>query len=155
MKYLNLAVIAVLILAMISCGEKAKTSSHVEEVESMEIDETNDTNDNDIDYVIDEDETEYLEAAMKALDAGDNEKAVVKILQAAEEIKGDLDEMDDPIHAKNAIESLLEFAAKIKSGTKMSGEELEKTMLKLEFFSDDDLEFDDEEIDDSSSDLEE
>ena len=60
---------------------------------------------------------------MDALNAGDNTKAVEKIMQAVEHIKGYVGEMDDPENANNAIATLLEIATKIKTGTKMNATE--------------------------------
>ena len=65
MKYLNIAFVALFALCMISCGgEKSKNTSE-ENIESMEVEDTDE-------IVVEEaDETEYLEAAMNALENGD------------------------------------------------------------------------------------
>ena len=149
MKFLNLAFIAVFMFTMISCGGGAKKTTHIEEAESVEMDDNDDEDD------LEEDESDYLQAAMDALNAGDSSKAVEKIIQAAEHIKGYVGEMDDPVNANNAIATLLEIATKIKTGTKMNAAELEEAVLKLDFFSEDDLELDDEEIEDLSPESEE
>lgn len=149
MKYLNLTFIAVCVLIMVSCGGEAKKTTHIEEAESMEVD------DNEMEDVQEEDESDFLEAAMNALDAGDNTKAVDRIMKAVDHIKSYVGEMDDPVHANNAIEALLDIVTKIKTGTKLTSDNLEEALLKLDFFSDDDLDIDDDEIDESSTESEE
>lgn len=135
MKYLNLVVI----LLLISCGEKSRKSAPTEESESMEVKVPIEINDDDI---IDEEEIDHLEAAMDALDNGNSDMAVEKIMLAVANIRSYVSEMDDPVHADNAIETLLELATKIKNGRKMSGDDLEEALLKLEMFSIDELDVD-------------
>lgn len=145
MKYLKLVLFAIFIFGTVSCGESPKKKTHIETSESMEIDETN---------IMEEDEVDYLESALNALDVGDNAKAIEKIMKAVDHIKSYLRELDDPVHANNAIETLLEITMKIKNGTKMSADDLEEALMKLEYFSDDDLDFDDEEIEEDTNDSE-
>lgn len=150
MKYLNLAVITAFMLIMVSCGGNAKKSSHIEESESVEEGNGEKNNIDDEDDILEEDENAYLTTAMEALDAGNTTLAVENIMKAVTDIKGYIGEMDDPAQANTAITTLLDIATKIKSGVKMSSEDLEKALSELAFFSEDDLEINDSEIEESN-----
>jgi hypothetical protein len=120
---------------IISCKGETKKTSHIEEAESIEAD----------DYeILEEDELDFIDAAMDALDSGNSSKAAEKLMSAADQIKTYIGEMDDPKEANIAVARLIELAIKIKSGAKMTSDELQKTLLDLEFFSEDDLEIEDE-----------
>lgn len=136
MKYLNLVFAACIMFGLVACNGDAKKTTHIEASESMEVDD---------EPITESDEMEYLESAMNALDEGNNNLAAEKIMMAADQIKGDISEMDDPADAKTAITALIDLATKIKGGDKITADELEEALLKLAFFTEDDLNFDDEE----------
>lgn len=138
MKYLNLAYFAVLIACMVSCNNNSNQKSHVEETDSMEIEE---------EIITDElDESEYLDAAMNALEAGNNNLAIDNVMKAIENIKGYIDEMDDPKDANYAIATLTDIASKLKTGSAMTKEDFQAAIMKLEYFSDEDMEIEEVEI---------
>ena len=133
MKYLNIAFLALFTLCMISCGGDKSKATNAEDIEPMEIDE---------DEIIETetDETDYLEAAMTAFETGDVNLAAYEIMNAVRSIERTMGEVDDPSMAQIAITELTKIATSIKSGTIMTADEFQKTILSLELFSDDELE---------------
>lgn len=140
MKYLNIAFVALFTLCMISCGgEKSKTTPE-ENIESMELEDTDE-------IVVEEiDETQYLEAAMNALENGDTELATTEIMNAVKSIKSYMGEIDDPSMAMTAIKELTKVVTALKSGVTMTTDDLKKTIMSLELFSEE-LDIDEEMID--------
>lgn len=139
MKYLNLVFAAVFVMCMVSCKSDNKIKTHIESAESMEVE----------DEIVNDDEFEFLESAVDALKEGNSSLAAENIMKSVEQIKGYVGEMDDPELATNAISKLTELATKIKNGSNMSAEDLEEAILKLELFSEDDLDIDDDEVEDN------
>lgn len=133
MKYLNIAFVTLFTLCMISCGGDKSKAIYAEDIETMEIDE---------DEIIETetDETDYLEAAMTALETGDVNLVAYEIMNAVKSIERTMGEVDDPSVAKIAITELTKIATSIKSGTIMTADEFQKIILSLELFSDDELE---------------
>lgn len=135
MKYQNLVFVASIMIGMVACNGNAKKTTHIEASESMEVED---------ELITESNEVEYLESAMNALEEGNSKRAVQKIMDAVNQINGYVGEMDDPSDAKIAISVLIDLAEKIKSGVKMTADDLEEALLKLDFFSEDDIDFDDE-----------
>ena len=135
MKYHNIAFVALFSLCMVSCGGDKSKTTHVEDTESMEMDDE----DENI-----EDETEYLEAAMTALESGETELAITEIMNAITSIKSDLDKMDNPSMANAAISELTKIVTSMKSGTVTTVDELQKAIMSIELFSEDDMDIDEE-----------
>lgn len=133
MKYLNIAFLTLFTLCMISCGGDKSKATHAVDIEPMEIDQ---------DEIIETetDETDYLEAAMIALETGDVNLSAFEIMNAVRSIERSMGEEDDPSMAKIAITELTKIATSIKSGTIMTADEFQKIILSLELFSDDELE---------------
>ncbi|MFT4535505.1 MAG: methionyl-tRNA synthetase [Saprospiraceae bacterium] len=138
MKYLNIAFVALFAFCMISCGGEKTKTTHITDSESMEIDDEDELLEDDID------ETDFIEAAMAALDAGDTKLAVEEIMNAVTTINSYIGEMDDPSEAKDAVTQLTKLVTSIKNGTAMSSEDLEKAVLSIRLFSDDELELEEE-----------
>lgn len=131
-----------MVACLVACNGNTKQKTHIEASESMEVED---------EPIAESDEFEYLESAMNALEEGDMKLAAQNIMDAVDQIKGYIGEMDDPSEANAAITALIEIATKLKSGEKMTGDQLEEALLKFDFFSDDDLDFDDEELDYNNS----
>lgn len=135
MKYLNIAFVTLFTLCMISCGGDKSKAINVADIEPMEMDEEEDKI-----IETETDETDYLEAAMIALETGDVNLAAFEIMNAARSIERSMGEEDDPSMAKIAITELTKIATSIKSGTILTAEDFQKIILSLELFSGDELE---------------
>ena len=149
MKYLNIAFLVLFTFSIISCGGDKSKATAEEKIESMEIDD-------DEDEIIEteSDETDYLEAAMTALETGDLNLAATEVLNAIKSIEGFMGELDDPSMATKAITELTTIVTALKSGTAMTADDLQKKIMSLELFSDDELEIDENEIDQEETDEE-
>lgn len=141
MNYLNIAFLAIFSICMISCGgEKSKITF---------IEETNPTEVTDEDEIIVEyeDETEHIEAAITALENGDKGLASTELMKAVNAIKSYIDELDEPSIATTAITELTKIANSIKGGASMTADQLQKSIMSLELFSEDELEIDVDDMD--------
>lgn len=143
MKYITLTFLLLLIFSLVSCGgDKTKnTATAIElkdEVDAVELLEDEDFD--DIDESIDE--TDHLESAMTSLENGDTQSAAESIMNAVESMKEYMGEVDDTTMVTNAIDSLTKVATELKSGKIISSEDLQKVILSLALFSEDELEED-------------
>ena len=136
MKLLSSIFVFGLVIMLFSCNSESKDNAKTKEMESFET----------MDAIDEADEFEYLESAMDALNEEDYKLATEKVLKAAVLIKGYIGEMDDPVYAENAVKALNGIADKLKNGKKMTADQLQESLLKLEYFSDDDLEIDEESV---------
>jgi len=136
MKLLKLTFVFCCAILVWSCRPSTKPDTSLEETVSVE---EYAEEEEEYDY---DDEIEYLESAMEALESKDANMASQYITKAVEVIKGYIDEMDDPEPAREAIKTLTDIASQLSSGKMMTREEFESDLLALDFFNEDDLESD-------------
>lgn len=134
MKYLNLAVIVMLAIVVISCGGEKANSNLIEIRES--IDTSGTTQSEDMDIMQGEvDESDYLEFAMKSLEANNPVQASADIMKAVALMQSYLGEAEDDNVLNSAISELSTVGKALASGTKMTSAELEKKLMEIEYFA--------------------
>lgn len=142
MKYLNFALIGLLVLLVSSCGEQKKTET-VNKAEEV-VEDAMENIEEAVDGIMDdeEDASDYLESAMLALNEGNNTLAASEVLNAIKVIKKSLQDDEVSEDAKLAVMKLSEINASLASGTQMTGKELASQLSSLSYFEYEDFDFD-------------
>lgn len=138
MKYLNLVFAALLGFTMIACGGEKKAKEITENVGEAAGDGVETL---DVDEILESDESDYLEAAIEALEAGDQTTAATQIMGAVASIKEYSSDVENPdmetsAMVTEAVTELSKIAASLTAGTKMTAADLEKALGNMKFFAD-------------------